>query len=74
MEAEITRRGALDMQVCVPDSWNDSKVKEFAESNNPCGTSHGWFIRKEGDEMLKDKPERNSCHDREGFVHIMLDA
>ena len=43
----VTRRGALDMQVCVPASWEDKEVLNFAESNNPCGTTNGWFIYDE---------------------------
>jgi hypothetical protein len=72
--AEVTRTGALDMQVCVPVAWTDAAVKEFADRENPCGTTHGWQIRREGDDALAGKPERNPCADREGFVHIMLDA
>lgn len=73
MKAEVTRYGVLDMQVCVPADWTDSQVKAFADSENPSGTN-GWFIRKEGDEALKGKPERTPCAERPGFVHIMLDA
>ena len=73
---EITRRGALDMQVCVPKTWTDDQVKSFADCNNLCGTSLGWQIRKEGDEALNGAPERVPCSSatRNGFVHIMLDA
>lgn len=73
-QPEITRRGFLDMQVCVPDDWNDFQVEAFAEQKNPCGTSGGWGIRKEGDEALAGMPERNKCEKRENCVHIMLDA
>jgi hypothetical protein len=74
MSAEVTRRGALDMQVCVPVDWTDDVVKEFADRENPCGTSNGWFIRKEGDKALAGDHERVPCESRSGFVHIMLDA
>lgn len=74
MGAEVTRTGALDMQVCVPSDWTDRQVKEFADTENECGTDNGWAIRKEGDKNLLGKPERVPCADREGFVHIMLDA
>ena len=74
MEAEVTRMGALDMQVCVPATWNDEQVKVFADNKNPCGTIKGWRIRREGDKALSGMPERNPCTDRDGFVHIMLDA
>ena len=72
--AEVTRRGCLDMQVCVPAEWTDEEVKKFAERENPCGTAAGWQIRKEGDPALVGHPERNACASRSGFVHITLDA
>jgi len=71
---EVTRRGMLDMQVCVPKDWDDSQVEAFAEQENCCGTSGGWGIRREGDEGLAGMPERNQCEERENCVHIMLDA
>ena len=71
---QVTRRGALDMQVCVPSDWSDKQVKEFADRENPCGTEHGWAIRKEGDKALNGDPERISCSQIDGYVHIMLDA
>lgn len=74
MTAEVTRWGALDMQVCVPAEWTDAEVMAFADRENPCGTEHGWFIRKAGDEMLRGAPERQPCKDRSKHVHIMLDA
>jgi hypothetical protein len=58
----------------VPSEWNDEQVKEYADSQNPCGTSNGWQIRREGDEALAGAPERVRCTGRAGFVHIMLDA
>jgi len=72
--AEVIRHGILSMQVCVPHDWDDEQVKDFAERECPCGTSNGWFIRKEGDKKLSGFPERNPCAERSGFVHIMLDA
>lgn len=73
-EAVVTRTGALSMQVCVPENWTDGQVKIFADTANYCGTTNGWAIRKEGDEALAGKPERNPCAVRSGFVHITLDA
>ena len=72
--AEVTRRGMLDMQVCVPEDWTDEQVVSFANGQNPPGTLEGWGIRREGDKYLNGDSERNSCSDRAGFVHIMLDA
>lgn len=74
MEAEITREGALDMQVCVPTDWDDARVKSFADHRNLCGTTLGWSIRKQGDKLLDGADERVPCKQRKGFVHIMLDA
>lgn len=75
MSASVTKRGALDMQVCVPGAWKDEQVIAFAEKENPCGTEHGWGIRKQGHEALSGTDERVKCQGGpEGNVHIMLDA
>ena len=74
VEAEVTRTGVLDMQVCVPEDWTDEQVKEFADSRNLAGTSYGWQIRKKGSKYLRGEPERRACSDRNGCVHIMLDC
>jgi hypothetical protein len=74
MTAEVTIRGILDMQVCVPADWSDDQVKEFADRENFCGSSHGWFIRRKDDNLLKGDPERQPCASRVNHVHIMLDA
>lgn len=73
-EAEVTKTGFLDMQVCVPRDWDDKQVKEFADRANDCGTTNGWGVRKQGHELLSGKDERVPCSDRKGFVHVMLDA
>lgn len=70
----VTRTGLLDMQVCVPASWKDRNVIDFANRENPCGTQNGWQIRRQGDKNLNGADERTECDGREGFVHIMLDA
>lgn len=74
MKAEVTQKGALDMQVCIPAEWTDRQITDFANENNPCGTMNGWFIRRLGDEALSGAPERNPCAERPDFVHVMLDA
>lgn len=71
---EVTRAGALDMQVCVPADWSDAQVKHFADTHNLCGTEHGWAIRQHGSKWLCGADERVPCADRKGFVHVMLDA
>lgn len=70
----VTKRGMLDMQVCVPGDWTDEQVVAFAESDNRCGTEYGWHIRRQGDEALLGKDERVTCSDNKDRVHIMLDA
>lgn len=74
MEAIVTRRGVIDMQVCVPADWTDDQVESFAEAANPCGTRGGWAIRREGDKALAGAPERIKCKTLAENVHIMLDA
>ena len=74
MKPQVTRRGALSMQVCVPADWTNDQVKAFADRENLCGTENGWFIRKAGDKALKGDPERAPCKQIAGYVHIMLDA
>jgi len=73
-EPMVSKVGCLDMQVCVPTHWTNEQVLEFAEEENPCGTEAGWEIRREGSECLRGAPERKKCEEREGFIHIMLDA
>ncbi len=74
MKAQVTKRGLLDMQVCVPLAWIDEEVIGFANFQNLSGTSTGWQIRRTGDPALSGDPERVACEEREGFVHVMLDA
>jgi hypothetical protein len=71
---KVIRGGALDVQVCIPRSWTDAQVREFAERQNPSGTTNGWSIRRAGDPALNGMPERCECAARTGYVHMMLDA
>jgi hypothetical protein len=73
-EPELLREGTLDMQVCVPKYYTDKQVIAFTETQRPCGTTHGWAIRREGDKALKGDPERCQCEERSNYVHVMLDA
>jgi len=70
----ITQRRAFSCQACVPADYTDEQVKAYADEAYRCGTEHGWHVRKAGDPALRGDPERNPCEEREGFVHIMLDA
>jgi len=74
MDPEVVRTNLVDMQVCVPEDWDDDEVKTFADRENPVCVPAGWDIRKEGSKFLGGDPERNPCQRREGFVHITLDV
>ena len=71
---EVTHLGVLDMQVCVPESWDDERVILFADRENPAGTELGWFIRRQGDAALAGADERTPCAEYSDHVHITLDA
>jgi len=64
---EVARYAVYDMQVCVPVEWSDEQAVEFGEQEYPCGTTHGWAVRKAMD-------ERVMCDDKPGFVHLVLVA
>lgn len=64
---EVAMRSAFSMQVCVSTDWSDEQAVEFGEQEYPCGTTHGWGVRKATD-------ERVPCHDKPGFVHLVLVA
>ncbi len=71
---QITMSGDLSIQACVPKGWSDGQVLEFIESKHPCGTTNGWFIRRQGDKLLEGDDEREQCGLREDHVHVMVDA
>ena len=71
---EVTYRGLLDMQVCVPKEYTDEQVIKFAEKENPCGTMHGWGVRKQGHKLLGGSNERVQCSKNPNKCHIMLNA
>lgn len=70
----VTYAGTLSMQVCVPSTYTDAQVLEFANLSNPCGTVCGWVIRTQGHELLAGADERVKCTERDNYVHIILDA
>lgn len=74
LKPEVTRRGALDMQVCVPAAFTDEEVIAFANGEVLCGTDNGWQIVRAGDRHLAGDPERRACENRAGFVHVMVCA
>jgi hypothetical protein len=69
-DPQVIQTKGLAMQVCVPASWGDVRIIDFAERKNPCGTEHGWQI-KEGDGLF---PKHVPCIAREGYVHVVLEA
>lgn len=73
LEAQVTRRGVFDMQVCVPAEWTFAQIEQFANAANPCGTAGGWKVRREK-RLLCGDPVRNPCEDRPLCVHVMLDC
>lgn len=72
--AQVTRRGFLDMQVCVPVNMTDDEVIAFAEQEYPAGTKAGWQIRRQADYTIPNQLERAPCDLWPGHVHITLDA
>jgi hypothetical protein len=73
--AQITRRGAFSCQACIPKHWTDEQAKSFTDRENLCGTTSGWFVRKQGDPALGGCDERVPCEQRgPNFVHVMFDA
>jgi hypothetical protein len=71
---EVVKYNLVSMQVCVPKDWSDKRVKQFADSSVPSGTSSGWIPRQDGDENLAGDPARNPCAEYEGYVHMVLDC
>lgn len=69
---EVTRHGLLNLQVCVPESYTDEQATDFANSDTPCGTTHGWQMIHTGDDHLAGDSERVKCEGRAGCVHIMF--
>lgn len=62
------------MQVCVPKTFTDEQVVEFAEKSHPkFFDTKSWSIRREGSELLAGDPERVTCDELPNHVHIMLD-
>lgn len=63
------RVGAL--QVCVPDTWTEVQIVEFAQSQ--CIVRCVFEFRRTGDPRLGGHDERRVCRDRDGCVHMILD-
>ena len=37
-------RNVLVMEIIVPDDWDDDRIIQYAENQNPSGVSEGWQI------------------------------
>ena len=74
LEPQVVKRSFLSKQVCVPGTWTDEQIIEFATQDGPSGTEKGWTIRRQGDPALIGCPERNPCENNLAKVHVMLDA
>lgn len=72
MEPSIIRAGLLTIQCCIPKEFTDQQTVDFVEKINPCGTTGGWHIRKEGN--IFGSPERVECAKDNNNVHVLLDA
>jgi hypothetical protein len=71
-QAQVTRFGLCDLQVCVPKSFTDQQAEEFANAEHPTGIASQWRMKKTGDETLGGDPERVQCAQLDDHVHIML--
>ncbi len=60
-------KGTFEMQVCVPDGWEDAKIKDYAKANNPPSTEAGW-------KLFPGPQGRCACPDRKGYTHVWLVA
>lgn len=67
----ITRWGFLHCQVCVPESWTPEQAGEWLETQNPAGTSNGWFFVDSSEQLSGDQPIVK-CEERSGFVHMVF--
>lgn len=72
MEPSIIRAGLLTIQCCVPKEYTDQQIVDYVEKRNPCGTTGGWHVRKEGNRF--GSPERVECAKDNANVHVLLDA
>lgn len=74
--AQVVADRVLMVQVCVPGKWTDAQIVEFAveyERGSGVGRDNPAFsIRRGADKH--GNPERNPCAERDGYVHVMLEA
>ncbi|MHB1310598.1 MAG: hypothetical protein ACYC3L_01185 [Gemmatimonadaceae bacterium] len=69
----VTVTGIFTMQACVPAHWNEEQVADFGR-RQMCGTTHGWQLAHDGDEVLSGAAARVPCAEREGYVHVIYEC
>ena len=69
---QVIRNGLLNMQLCVPNEWDDNQIITFAQWQNPAGTTTGWCVTPEGHETLAGSPARVTCAQRKRFIHVLV--
>ena len=72
-DPKVMMYSLLSMQVCVPTSFTDAQVVEFANLNNPSETQNGWQIRRQANTKPTVSAERAPCL-RAGYVHVILEC
>lgn len=65
MTPEIVRQSLLWIQVCVPETFTDAEVEDFANTTHPTGISSQWQIQQL-------EPVRCKCEERQGCSHLVL--
>ena len=66
LKPEVMGVKLLGMSLCVSKDWTNEQVIDFAEKNNPCGTTAGWQVH----EALG----RVKCSDKLDYIHIVVHA
>lgn len=62
----LQMQGLLHLQLCVPGEWTDEQVVDFAEQEQPCGSSGGWSVNLGA--------KRVPCADGGGMIHVIVSA
>lgn len=67
---EIIRETLMSLQLCIPDTWSDEHIEEFANTAKHVGGEWRWRIRQEAS---GSDPARNPCAAQPGHVHLIVD-
>ncbi len=69
----VLHNGFLQVVVCVPRSWDDARIEDWVNSENPAGTTHGWIVCTEDIELSDGTtPPRFDCPDDPNRIHVFL--